>query len=213
LLDAEHAPRWVVEGTALLAEDRMDPNHALKLRCRAIEDVAADPSVLRAALDDEGPDSDYGRYPAYYALASYAGNTGGLRALGELMRDRGSSAADRGSALERHLGLSAEGLVDAVYLHMRSPSWAAARALVRVNDETPAGDTSRRADALVAAHQRWPSEPYIGLLAARELTRAGRLGEAAGIVSALAAEGYLGSSECTVSELAARCEPRRGGLP
>jgi hypothetical protein len=204
MLGLQYGSRWTIEGAALLAEDAVDPNHAILTRAAALDLVEKRPAALEEALDSDAADA-FGTYPAYYALVETLAATYGLPRLGTAMRDLNRNRPGGLEAcLNRCFSLDRQSLVAACRARMTGPSWGAAAELLRLQ-RAAAGPSSPE---WTAAFRRWPSEPYFALLAARSAMDAGRRDEAVGIARALEAQGYVGARETTVAQL---LKPPAGG--
>ncbi len=209
MLGLQYGARWSIEGSALLAEDAVDPNHAIRTRAAALELLETTPDALERALDATGA-GEFALYPAYYALAEALVGEHGLPTLGAAMR--GINRRSGGSpehALRQSCGLDRTDLVALCRHRMAGPAWDAARELRRLEREGAAVD----APAWEAAFRSWPGEPYLALLAARAALHAGKTEEARGIARSLEAQGYVGAREATVAQLLGRqtTDRERGG--
>lgn len=199
MLGVEGVTPWLVEGTALLAEDRVDPNHRIQTRAAAVGSAAMQPGVLERVLEGTTPPS-FETYPAFYTLAWTVARDLGPRALGDLMVRRATRPSEApADSLTAVLGMSPGELATRARAAMQSEDWAAARALSRLAE---LGGTSEAAlRGFQAAAEQWPDEPYLGYLAAVSLLRTNRGEEARQLTDRLGRMGYLGCVDGTLDDL------------
>ncbi len=194
LLGVDYGPRWTIEGAAQLAEDAVDPNHALLTREAALHLLARD-SRAPLAVIQTGAEAHYASYPVYYLLADTLRASHGLPAMGAAMAELNRyDARPVEDVLEDHFGLTPEALSDLCVARAASDEWAAARDLRAVRARLASRD-GVPAHELAGLAERWPSEPYLRHLAARAYAEEGAAVEAAARARDLIEEGYLGSRD------------------
>lgn len=203
LLGLEYGPRWTIEGTAMLAEDEVDPNHALLTRASALERLARNPAALGGALQ-HGETGPYADYPLYHVLAGYLRDAYGLVELGSAMRDLNRyEGLPLARVLGAHFGMTPGALCDMAAAAMQGEGWEAARDLVLTREAARGLGAEERAGLWREAARRHRAEPYFALMAALAAAEAGQRHSALRLAADLSEAGYLGAREGTVAELMA----------
>lgn len=195
----EGGPLWLTEGAAMMAEDPVDPNHALHMRSRAIHAINREPGAIELALY-ENRASSYSRYPIYYLLATSVAAEFGVGSLGALMHRHAERPHETpAQAMVSVLGVTPSELVVRVRTRTESEEWAPARALAALAEQ--ADDPARLAQGLIEASECWPGEPYLTYLAALCLKQSGHGAEALELARHLEDRGYLGCADGTMAQL------------